>query len=146
MPPSPDPTGAADPDLLEGLLTALRADEAGARAAAAKALGRLGPKAAEAVEGLRCVLGDDDPLVRAMAASALGKIGPAAAAAAADLAGLLEDPAPPVRFWACDALGRLGPAAHVALPALRTTCAEDEHEAVRRGALLAIRLLAIDDD
>jgi len=80
-----------------------------------------------------------------MAAATLGKIGYAAADAVDDLARLLIDPVAPVRFWACDALGRLGPAGRAALPGL-AKCAEDSHESVRRGAAIAIRLLAVDAD
>jgi HEAT repeat protein len=66
--------------------------DARSRARAAEALGKLGPRAKDAVPALVAALDDDAPLVQLMAADALGRVGPDARAAVPRLvAGLKPD-------------------------------------------------------
>jgi len=61
------------------------------RAAAAQALGKIGPEAASSTKALAARLHDENPQVRQQAAEALGRIGPAAANATSALIAALKD-------------------------------------------------------
>jgi len=88
------------------------------RVGAARALGRLGPGAREAVPALIKALSDPARLVRLAATEALGQMGPAAEPALASLRGLLTDADAIVRRAAPAALGQIGPPAAEALVAV----------------------------
>lgn len=91
--------------------------EAPLRAAAAQALGKIGPEAASSTEALAKRLRDKNPQVRQQAAEALGQIGPAAAKATSSLIAALKDH--DAREAARTALIRIGePAADAAQKAL----------------------------
>jgi len=86
------------------------------RAAAAWAMGAMGPAAAPAVDALLAALRDPRAEVRSRAVWALGRIGPAARAAVTTLVPLVDDPA--LSWRAIDALGGIGPPAEPAVPRL----------------------------
>lgn len=65
--------------------------EGALRAAAAQALGRIGPDAASSTDALEKRLRDENPQVRQQSAEALGRIGPAAAKATTALIAALKD-------------------------------------------------------
>ena len=142
-------------------------ERARVRQGAARALGLIGPEAADAVPVLVAALADPDPLVRESAAEALGRLGPASAsairplvAAFADedpylggaaaialgrigagsvpvLAEALTDARENVRWSAAIALGRLGPSAAAAVPAL-VRALGDTAAPVRASAAIAL--------
>ncbi|MBI5244255.1 MAG: HEAT repeat domain-containing protein [Elusimicrobia bacterium] len=99
------PKPAHDP--LPGLLESLRSADAKARSRAADELGKMGPKAGEAVEPLRRLLRDLSPRVRSSAILALGNIGVPAAASVKDIVKALRDPSAAVRYSAALALSRI---------------------------------------
>lgn len=100
------------------LLSALRAERADLRRAAASALPALGP-ADESREALLLALADEDPQVRAAAAQALGALGDRTVVAA--MAAATSDDDVHVRIAATRALGALGdPAASTTLRELAT--------------------------
>jgi HEAT repeat protein len=121
---------------LEALADAMRGrGDADYRWKAARALGRMGPQAAEATPALAEALADDNGHVRIEAAIALGKIGPEAEAAAPALARALRDEDASIRREAAVALGRIGaPAAVAALD----RSLEDQDEGVRAAARAAL--------
>src|SRR5436190_876209 len=75
--------------------------------AAAKALGRLGPVAKDAVPALAAALKDPDAGVRVRVAGTLAEIGPAAQAAAVALRDAAKDRDPGVRAAAAAALKKI---------------------------------------
>jgi len=88
------------------------------RAAAARALWKLGPRAEAAVPALVAALKDADGPVRSAAAFALGGVGAPAAPAAPGLLELLKASEPTARAAAAFALGSIGPGARAAAPVL----------------------------
>ena len=127
-------------------IEALQDPDAAVRLEAARAIGKLGPKAQSAVPALVKALGDDDADVRAGAARAIGAIGPAAKSAVPALLEALKDQGyflgargelpseVPVWVAVSEALGDVGPAA---LPEL-IAALKDEHPQVFAGAANAI--------
>jgi HEAT repeat protein len=103
---------------LPGMVEALRDPDPLVRVSAARAIGQVGPGAADAVPALSVALRDGDPRVRFDVAVALGRVGPAGADAAPALARALGDPAGEVRVGAAMGLGGLGGGAREAVPAL----------------------------
>jgi hypothetical protein len=99
------------------LVRALEQAKSGAeRAALARALGELGPAAAEAVPVLTKCLGKAaDPGERRAMLLALGEMGPAARSAVPVLLASLEGPCEDARHTAAKALVRLGPTVRVAV-------------------------------
>ncbi len=77
------------------------------RAEVARALGAIGPAAADAVPALVGLLNHKDPRVRSTAAHALGRIGPAARAAVPALRKRLDVPDPVARVQAAAILWRI---------------------------------------
>src|SRR5262249_9984189 len=77
----PGKLGAATPEVVPGLIAALKDKHYIVRRNAATALGELGPEAAPAVPALIEALRDKDHRVRPEVARALGGIGPAASKA-----------------------------------------------------------------
>src|SRR5262249_62062903 len=77
------------------------------RAAAAAALGSIGPKAQSAVGPLVVALRDPDARLRSAAACALGQIGPGAAGAVSSLMRALKDSQRGVRYYAGNALAQI---------------------------------------
>jgi len=132
------------PDLLRGL----RSPIPDQRSRCARALGRLGPLARDALPLLANCVSDPEPSVREAAAQsigqmgtealphlirmlmhddkyvrrhavwALGKLGPPARVAVPDLCAALRDPDPRTASGAAQSLGNLGPDAADAVPAL----------------------------
>lgn len=130
-----------DPRLVPPLITALRHDDATARALAAGKLAELGSRAA--VPALLEVLRSDrDPHVREEAARALGLLGDPAAVEPL-LTAMRRDRGDHVREEAAAALGRLGDPRAVA-PLL--SARRDRHVAVRSAAEVALRVLGAADD
>jgi len=84
-------------------------------AAAAKALGLIGPEAQPAVPALARSLHDQSRQVRLEAATAMARIGKVSVPM---LVEALHDPDPEVRHAAAYALGEIGPEAHAAVPRL----------------------------
>jgi HEAT repeat protein len=105
-------------EALWALAARLKDGSTAVRRGAARALGNMGPKAAEAVPDLVEALQDIDTDTRVEAASSLGNIGPAASSAAPHLGRAVKDAEPPVSRTAAYALGRIGPAAKAAVPDL----------------------------
>lgn len=97
------------------LRTAKPSDAPRQRAAAARALGLLGPAAEPALPVLSEALRDRELRVVSEAASAMAAIGPAAVPL---LAAALAPASDSVRSYVLFALGRLGPAAAPAVPAI----------------------------
>jgi len=88
------------------------------RAAAADALGAIGPPAKVAIPFLIKALLDEAELVRANAAVALGRMGPLAGDAVPLLASSLGDSESQVRICAANALGKIGPVGRRAVASL----------------------------
>ena len=86
------------------------------RAAAAQALGRIGPDASQSAPELKPLIQDKDAAVRTEAVRALGRIGKETSVPM--LIELLRSNITDVREAAFDALGEMGPASKAALPAL----------------------------
>ncbi len=103
-------------------------------AAAARALGKVGPDARAAVAPLIDALTDPDAAVRSEAAEALGLIGPDAAPAVRALVRALDDSDRQVRDKAEGALGQIGAAA---VPALIEVAHRPDVD-VRRQAIAAL--------
>jgi HEAT repeat protein len=99
--------GRAEARDAPALAAALGHPDHGVRAAAAWALGRLGPAAAVATPGLVAALRDPREPVRAAAARALGSLGTAARATVPSLLAALDDERAVVRWESADALARL---------------------------------------
>ena len=107
-------TGEAQPrvrECVEGLRSRYKVD----RAAAADALGDMGPSAEGAVGALAEALRDDEWRVRKAASLALARIGPASNAV---LVAALNDSDANLCVLAAQALGKIGPPARDAVPAL----------------------------
>jgi HEAT repeat protein len=85
------------------------------RAAAARALGQLGPSAASAIPSLITALNDVSPIVRETCAQALGEL--AATAAASELKRLTGDSDVAVRAAATTALAKMGSGVQASSPA-----------------------------
>ncbi|MEO2030055.1 MAG: HEAT repeat domain-containing protein [Fuerstiella sp.] len=102
--------GPAAQTAVTDLIRALASSDDALRAAAAQALGRIGPPsaAAAAVDSLSMAVTDPQHNVRSSAVVALGQIGPAAAIATADLIDALSDSQ--LRPLARTALTKIGPA------------------------------------
>ncbi len=98
------------------LLGSLKSHDSNVRSAAAKAIGRIGPEAAEAVPILVEMLKEKDSSISGAAATALGGIGAPALPA---LIGALHDMRPMIREPAVKALRKMGPAAAEAKPELK---------------------------
>jgi len=111
-------------------------------AAAADALGEMGPNATEAVEALVINVGDGDVENRIKAMNALVRIGGIAGGRATPkLVETLSDSDVRIRRAAAETLGQFGPAAKAALPALRAAM-RDIDGAVRLNASEAILSIA----
>jgi HEAT repeat protein len=106
---------------------------------AARALGRIGPRAIAAIPALQKALEAASPRVRAAAAHAIVAIGPRHPGTLRAVAQHLSDPDPAVRVEAADAL-HLGAAALAVLPEL-TRALEDSEPEVRIRAVDAIGTL-----
>ena len=102
-------------DPVPGLIRALRSATPDARCRAAKALGKLGWLAREALPLLVHCLRESDAPLREAAAQAVGQMGPDAIPY---LTSMLTHPDKYVRRNAVWALGKLGPLGKVAVPAL----------------------------
>jgi HEAT repeat protein len=117
----------ASEDAISDLIDAFKsADDESQRAAAARAIGNIGPKAAAAVPALMGALGEKGFRIRVAALLALAKMGPKAAPAVALLAEILKDPAPRFRELAAHALGEIGPAARSAEGPLKKAANDPE--------------------
>jgi HEAT repeat protein len=92
--------------------------DAGVRAGAAMALGKLGAEGRSASPALIQALSDSIARVRATAALALGLLGSGVPGSGVALAKAVSDPDPVVNDAAATALGNLGPAAEEAVPVL----------------------------
>ena len=103
-------------DPMPDLMRTLRSPQADVRCRSAKALGRLGWLAKDALPGLVQCLRDNDPAVREAAAQAVGLMGPEALP---HLCAMLGHADKYVRRNAVWALGKLGP---LALPAVAPLC------------------------
>lgn len=138
-------TDSEAPDISR-LVADLADDDPAVRCHGAKALGRAGAAASDAVPALTDGLGDFDPMVRSMCAAALGKVGRAAGPAIPWLVQVLDDPVVPVRFWAADALGRIGDLTAEARAALARTASNEDPLAkpARSAARLALSRLDAD--
>jgi HEAT repeat protein len=111
--------------------------DAEVRAAAAWALGQLGPAGVDAAADLVHGLSDPDPIVRGLAAVALREAGVAASSAAPALIASLKDTDSSVRMVCAEALGRIKAIAAVpALIALSQNPAEHLH--VLRNVIAAL--------
>jgi HEAT repeat protein len=138
-------------DKVAGLLNDLKSANAGTRARAAMALGKMGPSAKAAVPGLAEAVVDRDLNVRYYAAEALGAVGPEAKAAVPALIKALDTfpgGSPPLdgpqryyadtRSVAAEALGAIGTGAREAVPALKKAL-NDPDPSVRSAAAEALK-------
>jgi len=127
-----------DQDVLEILVRALGKNDDDVRVAAARAVGRIGPRAAAAVPALMGALGDEKNFrLRQTVLVALARMGSKAAAAVPMLSQVLEDRAPRFRELAAIALGSIGTAARPAVGTLRklTTDPDGRVQAAAKRAL-----------
>ena len=108
------PPAATSPQLVQKLASSRSED----RAAAARALGTLGPEGTTALEALTAALEDPVADVRVAAAWAIGGLGPSAAGAVTALGKCTRDQSAQARAGAAWALGRIGPSAQSAAPSL----------------------------
>jgi len=137
---------------MESLIQTLRSDKASFRAAAARAIGKMGPLATQAVPALVSALKDANRVVRTNCVLALGKIGPAAKDAVSPLVEMLiaeRQRATNLRpsvleieesinaIWT---LGQIGPSAELALPAL-VEARRSEVTAIRDAACKSLGLI-----
>jgi HEAT repeat protein/lysophospholipase L1-like esterase len=120
------PVDASASRPLPELVAALRGPGDRERVAAARALGRLGPKAAEAVPALVALLEDPNPSVRAAAARAVGPIGTRRSGAQLALVERLRDPNERVRWRATESLKEVELDAAACLPALLAVLGDPE--------------------
>jgi hypothetical protein len=128
-------------DAVPGLLEAL--EDKPIRWWAVKALGGIGPSAADAVPKLAHLLMCDDEYVRSCAAWALMRIGPTADTPLKQLIELLEhDSVLKTRCFAAMAIGDLGVSARVSLETLVTRMHVDPSEEVREDVAKAIQQIA----
>ena len=126
------------PKDVQELVVTLKSEKVAERAAAARILGEMGPKAKDAVPDLQAALGDADTEVRRSAARALGDIGGASKPSVPALGKALKDPDAQVRQSAAYALGRIGdPLAKPMLEAAR----KDTNDNVKREAKEALKAL-----
>jgi HEAT repeat protein len=107
------------------------------RAAAAKALGEIGP---DGLPGLTKLLRDRDNHTKAMAGLAIARMG---AKAVPRLIELLRSPDDGTRLGAALALRHVDPGAQPAVPAL-TELLQDDNPNVRAAAARTLRLLALE--
>ena len=107
-----------EPAAVPALVATLASPDRDLQPLAARALGRIGPAAAEAVPVLVAALEDFNRALRLSVAEALGEIGPAAAGAVPALVAALTSSGPDLQSLEAEALGRIGPAAAEAVPAL----------------------------
>ena len=133
------------------LIDALEDPDHDVRVSSARALGRFGPDARDAVPALTKTLSDPSRLVRLAATEALGKMGPAAEPAVAPLGRLLDDRDAIVRRAIPAVLGQIGPPATDALVAALDHADPYVREAVagalgRIGAAALPALVAALDD
>ena len=122
------------------LESALTDDSAAVRIEAAKALGRIGPRASAVAPRLIGLLKEADETIRCQAAQALGEVGGESGATVAALVELLNDASAPVKAAAARALGALKQAAEPAVPSL-VPLLQDREESVRTAAAEAIALV-----
>jgi HEAT repeat protein len=130
-------TARAAETRLSELLKALNSADPSARLVAIDDLGRMGPRAAEAVPALTDLLKNDSAAVRAHAAQALGEIGPPAKSAVPALVRLITDPDPAVRRKVVGAVRNLRPGPEVVVP-LAVKVLKDADPSVRNRALDAL--------
>lgn len=131
--------GIADEEAGAALCKALRDKDPAVRAAAAAALGSIGPDA-DSIAVLTAALRDQQAPVRAGAARALGKAGNAAELREAlpALLALLKDADPVVRANAAGALGRLRPQGLAGIVTALRKCLTDPMAPVRVQAAYAL--------
>jgi HEAT repeat protein len=114
------------------------------RAAAAQALGQIGPAAGEARPALVRALSDPDAQVGALAAKALKLLPAPAAEDIGDLRRALREQNPKVRAYALEALKGVGPAAQRALPEILQAL-KDRDPALRTVAAGILGTIADDE-
>jgi hypothetical protein len=124
------------PEVVSGLLTALRDENVGVRSSAAWALGEMKVDTAEVVSGLLTALRDEKEVVRSSAAEALGEVKVDTAGVVSRLLTALRDEKGDVRSSAAEALGKIGGAPEVVSGLL--TALRDENEDVRGLAAWAL--------
>jgi HEAT repeat protein len=113
------------------------------RVLAAKALGKMGSPAREAVPALQeAAAKDPDPDVQCVAKDAIRLIQQGTNQDVARFVGLLKDKDENVRMLAAKALGKMGPAAKEALPALKEVAEKDADPDVRGVAKYAMDRIA----
>jgi HEAT repeat protein/lysophospholipase L1-like esterase len=132
--PSPPAVAGAPGRPLPALLASLRAADPRERAAAARALGEIGPPARSATPSLVSRLDDEDESVRWRAGEALAAIGPEPSRCVEPLRRMAADPGRRGRAEAAGALGWIGPAAAPAVPALVSALADPRRDVRARSA------------
>jgi HEAT repeat protein len=133
--PSPLAAAAGAPGKpLPALLASLHAADPRERAAAARALGEIGPPARSATPALVSRLDDEDESVRWRAGEALAAIGPEPSRCVEPLRRMAADPGRRGRAEAAAALGWIGPAAAPAVPALVSALADPRRDVRARSA------------
>ena len=111
------------------LTKAMESEKPVVRLEAARALGRIGARAKNAITALQIALSDKSPLVRREALIALAEIGPDSSVAITDIIKILTDGDTEFRPIACYALGKIGTASKPAIPQLhRMLNGRDPHE------------------
>ncbi len=112
------------PRAVSGLIVALK--HKSVRAAVANVLGRMGPKAMQAVPALTEAFADSDAAARREILFALGRIGPEDASAVAAIIQAMEDEDENVRYSAVYALGKIGTPAAAGSGALKKNLVSED--------------------
>lgn len=119
--------------------------EADQRSAAVRAIGRIGPDAADELPLLITALQDEQASVRESASGAISMIGASAAESGVPaLIAALADPAPRVRRNALESLGTLGGASLAGVPEIKLLL-DDPEEIVREAAWNALAAISPED-
>jgi hypothetical protein len=116
----------------------------GRRAAAARQLGELGPRAKAAIPDLIKVLGGKDPAPRASAALALGQIHSESDTIIPLLLSLLDDPQDGVPEAAAGGLGQFGNMSKAAVPKLLQWLKGPDKD-LQHAAIIALEQIAPDE-
>ena len=131
------PAATPEQKKVRELIVKLMDPDARTRKDAARALGRMGPAAEEAVPSLRKAIGDE-PLVAIWAQYAIAEITDTDEPYVSAIAAYLRNEDDDLRGHAAAALGEMGPRAVKALPELMRTITEDKNPNVRFNAGLAV--------
>lgn len=135
--PAADALGRIGKPAVPTLLDVLKTGNTAARADAARALGKVGPDAADAVPALAEALHDPEPSIRRAALEGLGGVGPAAASATKELMAVYKEDNRAFRQLVADDVRHIGPGARASSPLMIDALKSDDKD-LRRYAAQAL--------